>query len=141
MDKTQLEEGLEELIQFYKYKDGLAPVIVQEYNSGKPGEILMLAYADRKAFDITREIGYATFYSRSKKKYWTKGEESGNRLIIKEIRVDCDQDAILYLIEKEKGGACHTEITEGENKGEARNSCFYRRIKDDGNLEFLKGMK
>lgn len=133
MDKKQLEEGLELNIQFDKYPDGLAPVIVQDAVSK---DVLMQAWADKRALEITLEKGYATFWTRSRKEYWTKGETSGNRLVIKEIRIDCDQDVLLYLVEKEEGGACHTENKDGE----ARNSCFYRRVADD-KLEFLEGMQ
>ena len=120
-------------IDFKKGK-GLVPAIIQDY---KTGEILMLAYANQAALDETINSGYATFWSRSRKKLWIKGEESGNLLRIREILIDCDQDALIYRVEREKGGACHTTGRDGQ----ARESCFYRRITPDGSLEFLEGMQ
>jgi len=86
----------------------------------------MFAFMNREALAATRRKQKATFYSRSRKKLWVKGETSGNFLIVKEIRVDCDQDCILLLVRLPKGGkACHT----GER------SCFYRRLKLTGPAE------
>jgi phosphoribosyl-AMP cyclohydrolase len=79
--------------------------------------ILMVAFMDRTALDKTRETGLAHFFSRSRNRLWLKGETSGHFLRIEEIRVDCDQDALLLLVRPE-GPACHTGAT----------SCFYRRL-------------
>ncbi len=95
-------------------RDGLIPVIVQDV---KTKEVLMLAYANKEALRKTFETGYAHYYSRSRKKLWKKGEESGNVQRIVEIRVDCDEDAILYIVEQ-KGVACHT----------GNYSCFFRKL-------------
>ena len=84
--------------------NGLLPVIVQDVESG---EVLMLAYANREALSLTIKTGMAHFWSRSRKKIWRKGEESGNIQYVKEIRIDCDGDAILYMV-KPTGPACHT---------------------------------
>lgn len=92
----------------------LIPAIAQDW---KTGEVLMLAYMNDEALAKTRETGKAHYYSRSRKKLWLKGESSGHFQLVKEIRIDCDQDAILLLIEQE-GGACHTGYR----------SCFYRTI-------------
>ncbi len=97
---------------------GLVPVIAQDATSGR---ILMFAWADRAALAETRAGGHAVYYSRSRRRLWRKGEESGHRQIVREIRLDCDADAVLYVVEQIGGIACHT----------GRASCFYRRL-DDG---------
>jgi|TARA_B100001971_G_C18155813_1_gene518478 phosphoribosyl-AMP cyclohydrolase len=128
-EKNELEEGLELMVQFEK-KNGIIPAIAQDY---KTKEILMLAYVNRLALDETLDSGYATFWSTSRNKLWKKGMESGNYMVIKDILVDCDQDALIYLVQRAKGGACHTP----EDSEEKRISCFYRRIRDN-NLEFIQ---
>ena len=95
-------------------KHGLIPAIVQDIRSG---EVLMLAYMNDEAIIKTIETGRAHYWSRSRNKLWLKGESSGHFQIVREIRIDCDEDAILLLVEQE-GGACHTGY----------NSCFYRTI-------------
>ena len=95
--------------------DGLIPAIVADAWSG---EILMLAYMDDEALARSIESGEAWFYSRSRKELWKKGETSGHTLRIFEIRVDCDQDALLVKVEQTERGACHT----------GRASCFYRAV-------------
>lgn len=93
---------------------GLLPAIVQDVNSG---EVLMLAYLNAEAWRRTRESGEAWFWSRSRGELWRKGATSGNRLRVKEIRADCDADAILLKVEP-CGPACHT----------GARSCFYRTV-------------
>jgi len=90
------------------------PAVAQDAESG---DVLMLAYVTREALDRTRETGLAHYYSRSRDELWQKGETSGNVQHLKEIRVDCDGDALLYVIEQD-GGACHTGFR----------SCFHRTI-------------
>ena len=94
--------------------DGLAPVIVQDARSK---EVLMLAYADREAVERTLETGTTWFWSRSRREYWNKGATSGNTQDVVAMRVDCDGDALLVLVDP-KGPACHT----GER------SCFFRSL-------------
>jgi phosphoribosyl-ATP pyrophosphohydrolase/phosphoribosyl-AMP cyclohydrolase len=91
-------------IEFTKYTDGLAPVIVQDFSTHK---VLMLGFMNGEALQKTEETGKVTFYSRSKKRLWTKGEESGNFLMLKEMKVDCDNDTILVKA-KPVGPVCHT---------------------------------
>jgi len=91
-------------IDFSKYDDGLAPAIVQDYQTQK---VLMLGFMNAEALQITMEGGKVTFYSRSRKRLWTKGEESGNHLLVKEIMSDCDQDTLLIKA-KPLGPVCHT---------------------------------
>ncbi|QSZ66772.1 phosphoribosyl-AMP cyclohydrolase [Methanofollis aquaemaris] len=96
------------------YTGGLVPVIVQD---AKSREVLMLAYANDEAVQLTLETGFAHYWSRSRGKIWKKGEESGNVQRVREVRADCDADTLLYLVEQ-KGAACHT----------GHYSCFYRCI-------------
>jgi phosphoribosyl-AMP cyclohydrolase len=97
-----------------KFVDGLIPVIVQDAMSG---EVLMMAYANDEAVNLTRETGLAHYYSRSRKKLWKKGEESGHFQKVVKILTDCDEDCLLYQVEQ-KGAACHTGYA----------SCFYRTL-------------
>lgn len=100
-----------------KFKEGLIPVIVQDLHTR---EVLMLAYANEIAIQKTLETGFAHYWSRSRNELWMKGESSGNTQRLVEIRVDCDYDALLYLVEQ-KGNACHT----------GNRSCFFRRLEDE----------
>ena len=100
-------------------EDGLVPAIIQDRHSGK---VLMLGYMNSEAYRRTLTSGYVTFYSRSRQKLWTKGETSGHRLMAREIRVDCDQDALLIQADLSGPGCCH--------KG--YRSCFFRKITPDG---------
>jgi phosphoribosyl-AMP cyclohydrolase len=100
-----------------KFVDGLIPVIVQDKKSG---QVLMMAYANEEAIQLTQETGYAHYYSRSRKKLWKKGEESGHFQKVGQILTDCDEDCLLYLVEQ-KGAACHTGYV----------SCFYRTLSED----------
>ena len=99
----------------FEKENGLIPAIVQDHANG---EILMLGFMNREALDRTQKTGFVTFYSRSRKKLWTKGETSGQKLLLRELRVDCDQDALLVRAEFEGGAVCH----------EGYRSCFFRRI-------------
>jgi len=93
------------------------PAVAQDADSGK---VLMLAYVTEEALQRTRETGYAHYYSRSRDELWKKGGTSGHTQAIEEVRVDCDGDALLYLIDQE-GGACHTGYE----------SCFHRTVDGD----------
>ena len=95
-------------------KQGLIPAIVQDY---KTNEVLMLAYMNEEAFNKTLETKKCTFYSRSRGKLWIKGESSGHLQLVKEVFIDCDEDAVLIKV-AQKGGACHTGFY----------SCFYRQL-------------
>jgi len=97
--------------------DGLVPVIAQEDGSGK---ILMFAWMNREALQLTVQEGKAIYWSRSRNKLWRKGEESGHEQILKDIRLDCDNDVILLRVEQKGGIACHT----------GRKSCFYQQLQD-----------
>lgn len=106
----------------FQKSGGLIPVVVQDVNTK---EVLMLAYMNKEAWDKTIETKKAHFYSRSRKKLWLKGESSGHVQLVKEIRLDCDKDTVLLLVEQIGDAACHTGYR----------SCFYQRIKkDNGNI-------
>jgi phosphoribosyl-AMP cyclohydrolase len=98
--------------------DGLVPVVAQDADTG---EVLMLAYADREAVARTIETGRGHYYSRSRDELWEKGASSGHTQSVREVRVDCDGDALLYRVEQE-GGACHTGF----------HSCFHRAVEGVG---------
>lgn len=98
--------------------DGLVPAIAQDAESG---DILMVAWMNREALKRTVDLGEAVYWSRSRKKLWHKGEESGHTQKVKEIRLDCDEDVVLLKIEQTGGIACHT----------GRRSCFFQRL-DNG---------
>ena len=102
---------------------GLIPAIVQDNDTG---EVLMLAYMNQKAWEATLKTGKATYWSRSRQKLWVKGESSGHQQLIREIRIDCDNDTVLLKVDQLGGAACHTGYR----------SCFYRRLKD-GQIQTL----
>ena len=112
MDRERDALGIEDL----KYdENGLIPAIVQQHDTG---EILMLAYMNAASLAQTVETGYTWFWSRSRQKYWQKGESSGHVQAVREIRYDCDADTLLVTVDQAGPGACHT----GER------SCFYRTL-------------
>lgn len=123
MDKKELEEGTTLNLQFKKAK-GLLPVVVQE---SKTGDVLMLAYTNKEALHYSIKHKRAAFWSRSRNEVWVKGETSGNKLFIDEIRVDCDQDAVIYKVKLEGEGVCHTKNKHSTH----RKSCFYRSLDFD----------
>ena len=88
---------------FSRGTDGLLPAIAQ---SASTGEVLMLAWMNSEAYAETLQTGYATYYSRSRKRLWRKGEESGHRQAVRDIRIDCDADTILLSVDQQ-GAACH----------------------------------
>ncbi len=91
-------------VDFNKYADGLVPAIIQDADTNK---VLMLGFMNEEAFNKTNELQKITFFSRSKNRLWTKGEESGNYLLLKEIKVDCDNDTLLITVNP-VGPVCHT---------------------------------
>jgi phosphoribosyl-AMP cyclohydrolase len=108
-------------IQSIKWdKDGLVPVIAQDYRTNK---ILMFAWMNQEALELTQKNKKAFYWSRSRKKIWEKGEESGHMQNVHEIRLDCDGDVILLKIEQIENITCHT----------GRETCFYQKL-DDKNM-------
>lgn len=100
---------------------GLIPAIAQDW---KTGEVLMLAYINKEAWEETLSTGHAVYYSRSRQKLWRKGESSGNVQMIKDIAVDCDCDTVVFKVDQIGGAACHT----------GHRSCFYTHLAQDGSV-------
>ncbi|MFV2061320.1 MAG: phosphoribosyl-AMP cyclohydrolase [Gammaproteobacteria bacterium] len=98
--------------------EGLVATIAQESGSGK---VLMMAWMNRESLKLTVETGHAVYYSRSRQKLWHKGEESGHQQVVKNIRLDCDNDVILLEVEQQGGIACHT----------GRHNCFFKQLKEN----------
>jgi phosphoribosyl-AMP cyclohydrolase len=96
---------------------GLVPAIAQDAQTGR---ILMMAWMNREALQLTAETGHAVYWSRSRQKLWHKGESSGNQQDVQEIRLDCDEDVIVLQVTQRGGIACHT----------GRESCFYRVLEN-----------
>lgn len=111
-------------IDFSKYSDGLVPVIIQD---NKTGKVLMLGFMNEEALQKTKELGKVTFYSRTKKRLWTKGEESGNFLELKSMATDCDNDTILIKAHP-LGPVCHT----------GADTCFNEENKENDFLAVLQ---
>jgi phosphoribosyl-AMP cyclohydrolase len=109
-----VDDDLVKAVDFAK-ADGLVPAIVQDASDGT---VLTLAYMDAEALRRTLETGRSWFYSRSRQEYWQKGETSGDRQYVREVRMDCDGDALVVLVDQHGRGACHT----GER------TCFYRTV-------------
>ena len=99
-------------------KDGLVPVVTQEASSNS---VLMVAWMDRDALKLTVETGKAVYWSRSRKRLWRKGEESGHIQKVKEIYLDCDKDVLLLTVEQVGGIACHT----------GRHNCFFNKLENE----------
>ena len=106
----------------------LLPAVAQDWESG---EVLMVAFINEEAYRRTLATGRMHYYSRSRKKIWMKGETSGHFQEVKEVLVDCDEDALVFKIRQVGGGACHTGY----------NSCFFRRAESDGSLTLIKDRK
>jgi len=106
--------------------EGLIPAIAQDESTG---EVLMLAYMNREAWELTLKTGKATYYSRSRRKLWVKGGTSGHLQLVKEIRIDCDADTVLLKVEQVGGAACHTGYR----------SCFHLKVDDDGGATEIVG--
>ena len=111
--KEQELEGINQVKP--KLRDGLIPAIIQEVGSGT---VLMLGYMNLEAYEQTMKTGDVTFFSRSRQKLWTKGETSGHKLRVREVHVDCDQDALLIQAELTGPGCCHMGYK----------SCFFRKV-------------
>lgn len=99
--------------------DGLIPAIAQEHGSGK---VLCMAWMNREALALTVQEQRAVYWSRSRQKLWRKGEESGHLQSLREVRIDCDQDTVLLIVDQQGEIACHT----------GRHSCFYLKLEKQG---------
>jgi phosphoribosyl-AMP cyclohydrolase len=140
-DPKRLEEGHELLLDFNKLKkvaqsrEAVVAVAVQDVDSK---EVLLVAYANEAALKYTLTNGIAAFWSTSREELWVKGATSGDTLEIVEVRVNCEQNSLLYLVRPLGEGVCHTKGPDGKS----RKRCYYRRI-SNGQLEFVdeKGRK
>jgi phosphoribosyl-AMP cyclohydrolase len=122
--KVSRETVVDELIRAIAFDgDGLVPAVAQQHDTG---EVLMLAWMNREAVAATLTTGRVTYWSRSRGALWRKGESSGHAQKLVELRLDCDGDALLLLVEQ-TGPACHTN----------RRSCFYRAAREDAFHEIL----
>ena len=135
VDSRQLEEGTELSLDFGKLSKvaqaGVAvlPVVVQDVATGR---VLFIAYANESALAYTVEHSVATFWSTSRNELWVKGATSGDTLEIVEVRVNCEQNSLLYLVRPVGIGACHTK----DQDGRPRATCYYRRVVN-GRLAFV----
>lgn len=136
IDANRLEHGDEVMLDFEKLRkiaasdDPVVPVAVQDVDTK---EVLIVAYANEQALKHTLETKEATFWSTSRQVLWIKGKTSGDVLKIIEVRVNCEQNSLLYLVKMVGQGSCHTKKTNGRT----RFGCYYRRINDAGCLEML----
>jgi phosphoribosyl-AMP cyclohydrolase len=112
---------VQEISEFKYDQNGLIPAIIQDVDTG---EVLMMAYMNEQSLRATLETGKTHFWSRSRQKYWMKGESSGHTQEVKEITIDCDKDTLLIKV-KQIGAACH----------EGYHNCFFRRLTAAGELE------
>ncbi|MHA1728133.1 MAG: phosphoribosyl-AMP cyclohydrolase [Promethearchaeota archaeon] len=139
----QIEETTKLSIDFKKIikiqgkinKTKVIPVAVQDADTK---DLLIIAYINKKALDYTIENKIASFWSTSRNELWIKGKKSGDILELVEIRINCEQNSLLFLVRPKMGGVCHTK----DKSGNTRKTCYYRKINLKTKLlEFLKGMK
>jgi len=125
----QKEYTADLMLDFGHDGNSLIPVVTQDY---KTKEVLIVAFVNREAFEATIRSGYATFFSRSRNEIWKKGSTSGDYLRVEEIRINCEQNSLLFLVTQEGKGVCHARKPDGLPYG----TCYYRKIIND-KLEFL----
>jgi len=137
---SELEEGLVESLDFGKLGkvtacgQPLLPVVVQDADTM---EVLVVAYANREALERTLKDGVAVFWSSSRNELWIKGATSGDYLNIVDVRVNCEQNSLLYLVRPVGEGACHTKGADGKY----RPTCYYRSVSASGQLNWVDGLK
>jgi phosphoribosyl-AMP cyclohydrolase len=133
-----LEEGTSLSIDFEKIRraarspQALVPAVLQHADTS---EVLFVGYANRLALDETLRSKKAVLWSASRDELWRKGASSGDELELVEVRVNCEQNSLLYLVRPVRGGVCHTV----DENGATRSTCFYRRVSAAGDLEFVDG--
>ena len=136
MSSEALEEGTRLQLEYEKLarigaKDQqVVPVVLQHAGSG---EVLFVGYANREALRETLARREAVLWSTSRDELWHKGATSGDVLELEEVRVNCEQNSLLYRVRPRTGGACHTK----DASGRARSSCYYRRVESEDELEFV----
>jgi phosphoribosyl-AMP cyclohydrolase len=134
MSNPQLEEGSQLSLDFTKLRKvaaGREDVIPAVAQDAATGEVLILGYANRLALDTALRERKAVFWSTSRNELWIKGLTSGDHLELLEVRVNCEQNSLLYRVRPAGQGACHTKGADGR----ARSGCYYRRVRPDGTLE------
>ena len=137
MNHTELEEGSAPALDFTKLKKvagsgtDVLPTVVQNADTK---EVLIIAYVNETALQATLETRIATFWSTSRNELWVKGATSGDTLDLVEVRVNCEQNSLLFLVRPRRGGVCHTKDAEGHT----RPGCFYRTL-GPGGLSFVTG--
>jgi phosphoribosyl-AMP cyclohydrolase len=125
------EYTTELLIDFGEDGQKLLPVVTQDYTTK---EVLILAFVNKESFEETRRSGYATYWSRSRNELWKKGLTSGDLMKIDEIRINCEQNSLLYLVTPQGKGACHAK----KENGMPYPSCYYRKINEGNSLEIIE---
>ena len=137
MDHNELENGTQLSLDFKKLAkvvacgEDLIPAVAQDANTG---EVLIVGYANALALETTLREGMATFWSSSRNELWIKGKTSGDYLEIVEVRVNCEQNSVLYRVKPKGHGACHVK----DERGIARTGCYYRKIVNSNVLEPIK---
>lgn len=132
----ELEEGRILALDYSKLRkiaSGAADVIPAVAQDIETGEVLIIGYVNELALKTAQEEGMATFWSTSRNELWIKGKTSGDYLELVETRVNCEQNSVLYRVKLKGAGSCHTK----DSAGTARFGCYYRRIQEDGTLEFV----
>ncbi len=135
MDHRELENGTTLSLDFKKLKkaascgEDLIPAVAQD---AETGEVLIVGYANQLALETTMRQGMAAFWSSSRNELWIKGKTSGDYLEVMEVRVNCEQNSVLYLVRPKGQGACHVK----DEEGKARFGCYYRIIEASGELRF-----
>lgn len=138
MSHHELEEGLQLQLDFTKLKkiavceSDVIPAVAQDVETG---EVLIIGYVNQLALDTALSEKKATFWSTSRNELWIKGKTSGDYLELIEVRVNCEQNSILYRVRLAGNGSCHTR----DSLGNSRHGCYYRRITENGDLEFIQG--
>lgn len=127
---SELETSSKLNLDFSKLKSDVLPVVVQHAITK---DVLILAYVNAEALSHTQAHQVATFWSTSRQELWIKGSTSGDYLDMKEIRVNCEQNSLLFLVIPRKEGVCHTQ----DSSGKSRQTCFYRKLTQAETLEFL----
>jgi phosphoribosyl-AMP cyclohydrolase len=136
-DANNLEEGTIQQLDFDKVgkigRSGhrVLPVVLQEADSG---EVLFVGYANDEAFRMTLELGSAVLYSTSREEIWHKGATSGDTLSLVDVRVNCEQNSLLYRVRRDRGGACHTL----DENSATRAGCYYRIVTSPNELAFAE---
>jgi len=125
------ENTIDLRIDFGEDGQKLIPVVTQDYQTK---DVLILSFVNKEAFDETLRSGYATYWSRSRNELWKKGMTSGDLLKMEEIRINCEQNSLLYLVTPQGKGACHAK----KENGRPYTSCYYRKITQELSLEIIE---